>query len=85
MISEGLCDTEVWHNDAENSALITGINYTFKIYLNTKIAILNCNNISKYYCFYYVFIKQIKKSSLDELKNTQKLLTYPKLFIQKCM
>ncbi len=27
MISEGSWDTEVWSNDAENSALITGINY----------------------------------------------------------
>ncbi|XDV46472.1 hypothetical protein PO909_014361 [Leuciscus waleckii] len=27
MISEGSCDTEDWSNDAENSALITGINY----------------------------------------------------------
>ncbi len=27
MISEGSCDTEDWNNDAENSALITGINY----------------------------------------------------------
>ncbi len=27
MISEGLCDTEDWSNDAENTALITGINY----------------------------------------------------------
>jgi len=26
MISEGSCDTD-WRNDAENSALITGINY----------------------------------------------------------
>jgi len=25
--SEGSCDTEDWSNDAENSALITGINY----------------------------------------------------------
>jgi len=30
MISEGSCDTEDWSNDAENSALITGINYMFK-------------------------------------------------------
>ncbi len=30
MISEGSCDTEDWSNDAENSALITGINYIFK-------------------------------------------------------
>jgi len=28
MISEGSCDTEDWSNDAENSALITEINYT---------------------------------------------------------
>ncbi len=30
MISEGSCDTEDWSNDAENSALITGINYVLK-------------------------------------------------------
>ena len=29
MISEG-CDTEDWSNDAENSPLITGINYSLK-------------------------------------------------------
>jgi len=27
MISEGSCDTEDWSNDAENTDLITGINY----------------------------------------------------------
>ncbi len=30
MISEGSSDTEDWNNDAENSALITGINYILK-------------------------------------------------------
>ncbi len=30
MISEGSCDTEDWSNDAENSALIKGINYILK-------------------------------------------------------
>ncbi len=30
MISEGSCDTEDWSNDAENSALNTGINYIEK-------------------------------------------------------
>ncbi len=30
MISERSCDTEAWSNDAENSALITGINYILK-------------------------------------------------------
>ncbi len=34
MISEGSFDTEDWSNDAENSALITGINY---IWLNSHI------------------------------------------------
>ncbi len=32
MISEGSCDTEDWSNDAENSALITGINYILKYF-----------------------------------------------------
>ncbi len=30
MISEGSRDTEDWSNDAENSTLITGINYILK-------------------------------------------------------
>jgi len=30
MISEGSCDTEDWSNDAEKSALITGINDILK-------------------------------------------------------
>ncbi len=30
MISEGSCDTKDWSNDAENSALITRINYILK-------------------------------------------------------
>ncbi len=30
MISEGSCDTEAWSNDAENVALIIGINYILK-------------------------------------------------------
>ncbi len=30
MISEGSCDTEDWSNDAQNSALITEINYILK-------------------------------------------------------
>jgi len=40
MISEGSCDTEDWSNDAENSALITGINGILKY-----IKIENSNNI----------------------------------------
>ncbi len=34
MISEGSYDTEHWSNDAENFALITGINYILNIYSN---------------------------------------------------
>ncbi len=30
MISEWSCDTQNWINDAENSALITGINYIWQ-------------------------------------------------------
>ncbi len=35
MISEGSCDTKDWSNDAENKALITGINYIL-IYIQIK-------------------------------------------------
>ncbi|XDV36720.1 hypothetical protein PO909_006450 [Leuciscus waleckii] len=35
VICEGSCDTEDWSNDAENSALITGINYT--LYSHRKL------------------------------------------------
>ncbi len=58
MISEVSCDTEYRSNDAENSALITRINYIYiKQILKYKTVILNCNNISQYYCFYVIFNK----------------------------
>ncbi len=53
MISEGSCDTEDWSNDAENSGLVTGINYNLQ-YIQIDFFFLNCNNISQYYCFYSV-------------------------------
>ncbi len=37
MISEGSCDTEDWSNDAENSALITEINYIIQ-YIQIEIS-----------------------------------------------
>jgi len=40
MISEGSCDTEDWSNDAENSALITRINYILQ-YINIKNGYFN--------------------------------------------
>jgi len=55
MISEGSCDTEDWSNDAENSALITGINYVL-LYIQIENCILNCNIIFQY-CFYSIFVQ----------------------------
>ncbi len=43
------CDTEDWSNDAENTALITEINYSL---LSQKAVILNSNNISQFYCIF---------------------------------
>ncbi len=40
------CDTEDWSNDAENSALITGINYILQ-YIHIAVT-FNCNNISQF-------------------------------------
>ncbi len=37
MISEGSCDTEDWHNDAENSAL----HHINKLYFNIQIKNIN--------------------------------------------
>ncbi len=50
MISEELCDTEDWSNDAENSALHHRHKLYLKISSNRK-AILNWNTISRYYGF----------------------------------
>ncbi len=47
MISEGSCDTEDWRNDAENTALITGMNSILK-YITIENNIRNCNKISQY-------------------------------------
>jgi len=61
MISEGSCDTKDWSNDAEHSALITGINYTLlyihieNIYIYTvKTADLHCNHISQYLKYFFL-------------------------------
>ncbi len=43
MISEGSRDTEDCSNNAENSALITGINYILQ-YSRIETGIWNCNN-----------------------------------------
>ncbi len=57
------CDTEDWRNDAENTALITEINYILTdIHIETVIL----NNISQYYGFHWIFNKSV--SSLGEKK-----------------
>ncbi len=75
MISEGSCDTEDWSNDAENSALITGINYILKYILNIK-------NISQYYCFCCI-LDQTNTGLVNRRdffkKNNKKNLTVQKL------
>ncbi len=49
MISAGSCDSEDWSNDAENSDLITAINYilqytTSQKFLNSKILMFLLKN-----------------------------------------
>ncbi len=51
IFSEGSCDTEDWRNDAENTALITEINYILQ-YIHIKTFILNGKNISVFYCIF---------------------------------
>jgi len=52
MIPEGSCDTEDLGNDAENTALITGINYILK-YIN--MVTLNYKYFLQYYSFLLYF------------------------------
>ncbi len=44
MISEGSCDTEDWINDAENSALITAINYIL-LYVHIENSYFNAEYV----------------------------------------
>ncbi len=58
MISEESCDTEDWSNDAENTALITGINYI--IFLKYNIKILH---------FFYWIFAQINAALMSRREN----------------
>jgi len=64
-ISEGLCDTEHWSNDAENSA-ITGINYNL-LYIQVENNYILNVNISQYDCFFCCccFFYQINAALMD--------------------
>jgi len=68
------CDSEDWSNDAENAALSS--NYILNI-LKQKV-ILNCNNISQYYCF-TALIFFPNKYSLGDLFQKQENLSYPEV------
>ncbi len=64
LISEGSCDTEDWRNDAENSALITEINYILKCIM---IKLLNCNDFS-HIPVYCICDHQISSTLIGEHK-----------------
>ncbi len=55
---------------------ITGINCILKC----KMVILNCNNISKYYCFYCIFVKKMVIGEHKRLLSTKKM-NRPQTFI----
>ncbi len=63
---------EDWSNNAENVALITGICYILK-YIQIQTVILNCNNISQYYC---ITVFWLNKCSLGEHKRLQIYMYY---------
>jgi len=73
VIAEGSCDT-----DAENSALITGINYTLQ-YIRIE------NGISQHHCFYGIFhqINAALVNVRDFFENIENL-TNPKLLSGSC-
>ncbi len=53
MISEGSCDTEDWSNDAENSALITEINYNKNTWrFRPQIALFSENDLYEQHDFF---------------------------------
>jgi len=64
MISEGSCDTEDWSNDAENSALITGINLHFITHSNQKCLFWFVKIFSNFTVF-IEFIDQINAASIS--------------------
>jgi len=70
MISEGSFNTEDWSNAAENSALITWINYIFTYIHIENIVILNSKNIWQYCYFLLYFWSNI--CNLGEHKRLKK-------------
>jgi len=75
VICEGSCDTEDWTNDdAEHSALITGINVG---YSHKKTAILNYNNISKSYSIFdQINAALVSRRAFKMFKNSELFRTF---------
>jgi len=63
VISEGSYDTEDWSNDAENSALITGINYKICSHRKQLYAIVIFHNITV--LFFFLQINAVLVSRRD--------------------
>jgi len=61
VISEGSCDTEDWSNDAENTALITGINYSLT-YIYMEIMAIIFHNFTVFTVFFIGGQKELKKT-----------------------
>ncbi len=74
MISEGLCDTEDWSNDAENSALIRGINYIRK-YIKIENYKLKKLHFTILLFFYQINVTLVSIRDL-KLLNGSRLRTY---------
>jgi len=69
MISEGSCDTEDWSNGCNLFILIK--------YIKIETVILNCNNISQYYCLCSLALVRIRKLTLKKKKKNRN----PKIII----
>ncbi len=80
MISEESCDTEDWSNDAENSALITEINYIL-----TDICIKQLFwNVIILHNIFFCIVDQINAAlvSKKDFKNILKKSFWPQTFAQ---
>ncbi len=76
MISEGSCDTEDRSNDAENSALITGINYILE-YIKMENSYLKMLYYFAILLFLWYFWST--ECSLDEHENNNSNCLYTRL------
>ncbi len=78
MISEESCDTEDWSNDAENSALIIGINYSL-LYIHKENSYFKCIHISQF----SVYFGQTNAASVSrtDQKNPKKNFLTPNFWM----